>query len=218
MDKMTFVMMLCGRYPALEGISDVIGKASETLIECFTRKGKLLICGNGGSSCDADHIVGEMVKSFEMHRPLKPSVKRNLINSEPERGEYLAKKLEKGFPAISLSSQTALITAIANDIDSSLIFAQQVIVYGSDGDILLAISTSGNSQNILDACLAAKAIGMKVIGMTGRTGGKIGPYCDILVNVPEDSTGSIQELHLPVLHAICREVEAHFYGHKSDKK
>jgi phosphoheptose isomerase len=159
-----------------------------------------------------------MVKRFENDRPLKSSLKRNLINSEPDRGEYLAKKLEAGLPAFSLSSQTALITAIANDIDSSLIFAQQVIVYGSDHDILLAISTSGNSQNILDACLAAKAIGMKIIGVTGRKGGKMGPHCDILINVPEDSTGSIQELHLPVLHAICREVETHFYGNKSDKK
>jgi len=217
MDMMTFITALCVRYPDLEGISSVIERASEALIECFSRSGKLLICGNGGSSSDADHIVGELVKSFEMERPLSSSLQNTLVNLEADRGTYLAENLEQGLPAISLSSHTGLMTAIANDKDSSLIFAQQVIVYGSDHDILLGISTSGNSQNILNACLAAKALGMKIIGLTGKTGGKMRSYCDILINVPEDSTGKIQELHLPVLHAMCREVENHFYGRKSEK-
>jgi phosphoheptose isomerase len=218
MDKMTFITALCKGYPELESIRGLIVQAAEALIVCFSQKGKLLICGNGGSSCDADHIVGEMVKSFEMERPISSSLQNKLINLDSGRGTYLAEKLEQGLPAISLSSQTALMTAVANDTDSSLIFAQQVIVYGSDHDILLGISTSGNSQNILNACLTAKALGMKIIGLTGKTGGEMRSYCDILINVPENSTGRVQELHLPVLHALCREVENHFYGIKSEKK
>jgi phosphoheptose isomerase len=214
MDKMTFIKVLCQRFPGLENKSSVIGEAAKALIDCYSKGGKLLICGNGGSSSDAEHVVGELMKSFGMKRPLESDKGRNLVKVEPARGEYLAQKLENGLPAVSLSSQTSLTTAIANDMGGDLIFAQQVVVYGNKGDLLLAISTSGNSQNILDACLTARAQGMKVIGLTGKTGGKMKQFCDILINVPEESTGYVQELHLPVLHAICLEVEHYFYGNQ----
>jgi len=116
-------------------------------------------------------------------------------------------------PAISLTSNTALTTAISNDIDASLIFAQQVIGYGNEEDLLIGISTSGNSENVINACITAKALNLNVIGITGKTGGKMKQFCDILVNVPETRTAQIQELHLPILHTICQIIENHFYSH-----
>jgi len=156
--------------------------------------------------------VGELMKSFELKRPIEKDIAEKLTEVSGERGKYLAQKLESGLPAISLSSQTALTTAICNDIDANLVFAQQVIGYGRYKDVLFAISSSGNSQNVVDACITTKAMNLKVIGLTGMTGGKMKQYCDILVNVPEKRTVYVQELHLPVLHALCLLVENHFYG------
>ncbi len=203
---------LCERYPVLSDLRNNISEASGLIIDCYTNGGKLLICGNGGSSADADHLTGELMKSFESGRPLDDSFKKRLHEISGTRGKYLAVKLEHSLPAISLSSNTALTTAISNDIDPSLIFAQQVIGYGNENDVLIGISTSGNSQNIVDACITAKALNINVIGITGKTGGKMKQYCDVLVNVPETRTALIQELHLPVLHTICRIVENYFYS------
>lgn len=202
---------LCSRYPQLNSVASAIEEAAESLIKCYSSEGKLLVCGNGGSSSDSDHLVGELMKSFELKRAIKSNIAENLIQVSPERGEFLAQKLEGGLPAISLSSQTALTTAVSNDIDASLIFAQQIIGYGTAGDILIAISTSGNSQNVIDACITARALNMKVIGLTGIAGGKMKQYCDILINVPEKRTAYIQELHLPVIHTLCNIIENHFY-------
>jgi D-sedoheptulose 7-phosphate isomerase len=135
-----------------------------------------------------------------------------LLSVTSERGAYLAEKLQAGLPAISLSSHTALITAVANDTDADLIYAQQVIGFGSSGDVLIGISTSGNARNVLDAAITARAKGMKVIGMTGETGGNLKSFCDILINVPEKRTLFVQELHLPVYHTLCLMVENHFFG------
>jgi len=205
--------LLCERYPALTGIKKNIADASEVIIKCYVKGGKLLICGNGGSSTDADHLTGELMKSFESGRPLDDSFRKRLEEISGIRGRYLADKLEHSLPAISLSSNISLTTAISNDSGPSLIFAQQLIGYGNENDVLIAISTSGNSQNIIDACITAKALNLNVIGITGKTGGKMKQYCDVLVNVPETGTASIQELHLPVLHTICRIIENHFYSH-----
>jgi D-sedoheptulose 7-phosphate isomerase len=183
------------------------------IIDCYSRAGKLLICGNGGSSSDADHFAAELMKSFEAGRPLDESLKERFQDISGSRGRYLGEKLEHSLPAISLPANTALSTAISNDIDPSLIYAQQVIGYGEEGDVLVAISTSGNSQNIVDACIAAKALNLNVIGISGKTGGKMKQFCDLLVNVPETRTAWVQELHLPVLHAISLIVENHFYSH-----
>lgn len=199
------------RYPELAVVEVEIAKAAECLVKCFSNGGKLLICGNGGSSSDSDHIAGELMKGFEHRRPLNDSLAMNLTASG-ERGKYLASKLQQGFPVISLCAHTALITAVANDIDPDLIFAQQVGVYGNKGDVLLALSTSGNSKNIIDAIITASAKEMMVIGMTGETGGAMKAKCDILINVPGSRTSAVQELHFPVYHAICLMVEKYFFS------
>jgi D-sedoheptulose 7-phosphate isomerase len=203
---------LCERYPALTTVKPAIEAACNQLIACYENGGKVLVCGNGGSCADADHIVGELMKSFELKRPIKTAIQEKLAAIDPERGSYLASQLQQGLPAISLNAHTALTTAVANDIDGEVIFAQQVIGYGHPDDILLAISSSGNSRNVLDACLVAKAMNLKVIGLTGETGGKMKTYSDILINVPGSRTFLIQELHQPVYHVLCLAVEHHFFG------
>ena len=195
-------------------VKDKIGKAADCLISCYQNGGKVLVCGNGGSSSDSDHIVGELMKGFEQKRNLVEKIKNELILKGGERGKYLSEKLQQGLPAISLSAHSGLISAIANDTDADLIFAQQVIGYGNEGDVLLALTTSGNSQNIIDAIITAKAKGMTVIGLTGETGGKIASQCDILINVPGKSTASVQELHLPVYHVLCLITESSFFINK----
>jgi D-sedoheptulose 7-phosphate isomerase len=203
---------LVERYPGLLPVKNNIGRAADSLIKCYQNGGKVLVCGNGGSSSDSDHIVGELMKGFEHKRPLSENLKNELISLGGERGAFLAASLQQGLPAISLTAHSGLISAVANDSDADLIFAQQVVGYGNEGDILLALSTSGNSLNILDAIITAKAKRMKVIGLTGETGGKMAPLCDILINVPGKSTAFVQELHLPVYHVLCLIVETSFFG------
>jgi len=204
---------LCERYPSLSDLRDRIAEAAGMIIDCYTRGGKLLVCGNGGSSSDSDHFAAELMKSFESRRPLDESLKKRFTEISGSRGKILAEKLEHSLPAISLPSNTALTTAISNDIDPSMIFAQQIIGFGNEGDVFIGISTSGNSQNVVDACITARTLNLNVIGITGITGGKMKQYCDLLINVPETRTAWVQELHLPVLHAICLIVEDHFYCH-----
>jgi D-sedoheptulose 7-phosphate isomerase len=207
-----FIEELILRYPKLEDISYKINEAAERLIRCYQNGNKVLICGNGGSSSDSDHIAGELLKGFEQKRPLNETIRNRLISVSGERGPYLAEKLQTGLPAISLSSLTGLLTAVVNDIDASLIYAQQVIGFGNPGDVLIAISTSGNAQNVFDAAVTARANGLSVIGLTGETGGKLKPFCDILINVPEKRTSFVQELHLPVYHTLCMIIENYFFG------
>jgi len=213
MDKKTIFNQLTVRYPALVNLESAIGKAAAAIIECYTMGGKLLICGNGGSSSDSEHFSAELMKSFENRRPLVLKLANKLKKIAGSRGEMLAEKLECGLPAVPLSANSALITAISNDTEPGLVFAQQVVGYGKTGDILIGISTSGNSQNVIDACITAKALEMNVIGITGKSGGKMKNFCDILINVPEDKTADAQELQLPVIHSICRIVENHFFPH-----
>ena len=208
---------LCERYPSLTTVKPAIEEACNLLIACYAQGGKVLVCGNGGSCSDADHIVGELMKSFELKRPIQSAVQEKLAKIDPERGSYLGSHLQQGLPAISLTAHSALATAVSNDIDGTLIFAQQVIGYGKEGDVLIGISSSGNSQNVLDACMVAKAMNLKVIGLTGETGGKMKTYCDILINVPGRRTFMVQELHLPVYHVLCLAVEHHFFGGKKVK-
>jgi D-sedoheptulose 7-phosphate isomerase len=211
-EKYIHLNELLERYPQLSVVKDDITSAAECLINCFQKGGKLLVCGNGGSCSDSDHIVGELMKGFEQKRQIAETLKNELIKVDKVRGKYLSEKLQQGLPAISLTSNSTLITAVANDTDPDLIFAQQVTGYGKSGDVLIAISTSGNSQNILDAIITAKAKGMVIIGFTGEKGVKMRSYCDILINVPGTRTAFIQELHLPVFHALCLTVENAFFG------
>jgi len=200
------------RYKQLEFLEEAIQKAAFTIIETYKKGGKVLVCGNGGSCSDADHIVGELMKSFEGRRPLSGPLQEKLVELSHETGKMLAEKLQQGLPAISLTVHSALITAIANDISGEVIYAQQVVGWGNPGDVLIGLSTSGNSQNVIDAMIVAKAKGLITIGMTGETGGKMREWSDILLNVPERRTAYVQELHLPVYHALCMMVEKEIFG------
>lgn len=214
MENNIFIKGLINRYPALVPVESEIRNAAECLIMCYQQHRKVLVCGNGGSCSDSDHIVGELMKGFEQNRPIEESLKKELSIISGERGIYLAGKLQQGLPAISLTAHNALISAVANDIDADLVFAQQIIGYGHTGDVLIGISSSGNSQNVVDALITAKAKGMVVIGLTGETSGKMKMFCDILINVPERRTSFIQELQLPVYHTLCLMVENYFFGNQ----
>lgn len=199
------------RYPVLGIVRDDVNKAYSLLEACYENGGKLLIAGNGGSAADAEHIVGELMKGFVKRRPLPKELKRALIDTDPIRGSELSEKLQQGLPAIALTNHAALSSAFANDVDGMLSYAQQVNGYGKEGDVFLGISTSGNSENVMYVAVTAKAKGMKVIGLTGRDGGKLAKLADVAIVVPEQETYKIQELHLPIYHALCLMLEDHFY-------
>ncbi len=212
MENNKHIQQLIKRYSQLGVLKDEIEKAAQAIINSYENGGKLLACGNGGSSSDSDHIVGELMKSFEGKRPVNQTLKTNLANVAGDRGTYLSEKLQQGLPAISLTAHAALMSAVANDIDADVVFAQQITGYGNPGDILIGMSTSGNSQNVIDALIVARAKGLVTIGFTGKTGGRMKEFCDILINVPETRTAYIQELHLPVYHTLCLLVEHHFFS------
>lgn len=192
-------------------LENEIKKAANLIVESYKNSGKLLVCGNGGSSSDADHIVGELMKSFLLKRPLDSVLKSKIKEISSHRGNLLADWLQHGLPAISLAAHNSLITAISNDINGDVIFAQQVIGYGNPGDVLLAISSSGNSQNVIDALIVSKAKGLATIGLTGETGGRMKEFCDVMINVPEKTAAYVQELHLPVYHALCLIIESELF-------
>lgn len=203
---------LFSRYPTLTQTKEDIIAAYTAMKQCFAAGGKVLTAGNGGSAADAEHIAGELMKCFAKKRPLSPEHRAALAKSDPVRGEALADMLQETLPVISLTGHAALSTAVMNDSDAVAVFAQQVWGWGKPGDILLAISTSGNAENLLLATAAAKARGMKVILLTGATGGKLAPLADIAVRVPKQETYLVQELHLPLYHALCRMLENHFFA------
>lgn len=200
------------RYPVLESVREEIEETYKVLEKCFADGGKLLIAGNGGSAADAEHMVGELMKGFVRKRPIDEEMRMELEKADPVRGAKLAEELQGGLPAIALDGHIALSTAYANDKDPVLAYAQQVNGYGKAGDVFLGISTSGNSENIIYAAVTAKAKGMKVLILTGRDGGKLAKLADCAIIVPEQETYKIQELHLPVYHALCLMLEEHFYA------
>lgn len=206
-----FIDKLVDTFPELKENYRGIQEAIEAVIECYQSGGKLLVCGNGGSAADSEHIVGELMKGFLLPRVLKEEDTKALTSLFPEDAEYLVSHLQQGLPAISLVSQTALMTAFANDISADLCFAQQVLGYGVKGDILIAISTSGDSKNVIYATEIAKLKEMKVIALTGYKGGKLKDFADILLNVPTNETYRIQEYHLPIYHALCAAIENEFF-------
>jgi len=200
------------RHKELAYLEVQVKQAIQVIVQAFRNGNKLLVCGNGGSSADADHIVGELMKGFEMKRNLLPSLQGILKEQYGERGAMLASALQQGLPAISLSAHTALLTAVSNDLGGEYIFAQQVAGYGKAGDVLWAISTSGNSVNVNNALMVAKASGLTTLGLTGETGGDMKPFCDVLLNVAGSATAGVQELHLPLYHLICRLIEKEMFG------
>lgn len=197
---------LIARYPALEVCREDIVAAYDTLETCFKNGNKLLVAGNGGSAADALHIVGELMKSFVLPRKLSKEL-CEAIDKNSEHAGYLKTNLHMALPAIALVGEVSLTTAYSNDVAPDLVFAQQILGYGNAGDVFLGISTSGNSQNIIYAAEVARAKGMYVIGLAGKTGGKLADKCDVCVKVPEIETYRIQELHLPVYHYVCLELE-----------
>ncbi len=211
MNEMEQLDVLIERYPVLAGIRGQVLAAYEIMRECYEGGGKLLVAGNGGSSSDSEHIVGELMKGFIKRRPVTEEFAKALEAADPERGPELAAKLQGGLPAIALTGHAALSTAYLNDVDGDLIFAQQLYGYGKPGDVFLGISTSGNSRNVVYAMAVAKAKGLKTIALTGRDGGIMGRTADVAVIVPETETYRIQELHLPVYHALCLMLEEHFF-------
>lgn len=202
---------LVNRYPVLEAVRDDIEMVYKTLVECYENGGKVLIVGNGGSAADSDHIVGELMKGFVKKRAVSAEMYDALLAVDPVRGEALAKNLQGGLPAISLTAHTALNTAFANDRDPVMIYAQQVNGYGNPGDVFIGISTSGNAENVMYAAVTAKAKGMKVLALTGKDGGKLAKVADTSIIVPVQETYKIQELHLPIYHVLCLMLEERFY-------
>lgn len=198
---------LIARHPALAACRGPIEEAARALIAGFRAGGKLLLCGNGGSCADCDHIVGELAKGFLKKRPLPAPMQEAIRRALPQGGDSLAAALQVGLPAINLAAHSALFTAFSNDVNADYVYAQQVLAYGRPGDLLLAISTSGDARNVAAAAAAARAAGMTTIGLTGATGGRLRPLVDIAICVPAAETMRIQELHLPVYHALCAQVE-----------
>lgn len=192
------------RYPSLEGCRSSILAALEMLIATYQSGGKVLVCGNGGSASDAEHIVGELLKKFKRHRDIPADVAAKL---RPE----LVAKLEGSLPAVSLVSMSGIITAFANDVAWETAFAQQVLGLAKPGDVLIALSTSGNSANCVAAAEVMKAVGGKTIAFTGEKESRLSEICDASIRVPETETYRIQELHLPVYHALCAAVEEELF-------
>lgn len=196
---MNYILDTIERYPVLEPCKQDIIDAVETIIRMYKNGNKLLLCGNGGSCSDCEHISGEFLKGFLKKRPYE--------KGEIDLEEDVLCKLQKGVPAIPLTSLTASISAFNNDVDPDLSYGQLVNALGKKGDVLIGISTSGNAKNVALAVKCAKALNIKTIGLTGAKGGLLRELCDIAIRVPETETFKIQELHLPVYHAICAQVE-----------
>lgn len=208
MDK---IRELTESYPQLKKCSKAILEAFNIIKNSYNGGGKLLICGNGGSAADSEHIVGELMKGFNKKRPVSEDIRSKMESLYGEEGLHISDNLQGALPAISLVSQTALLTAYSNDIAPDMIFAQQVFGYGREDDVLLGLSTSGNSANVINAFKVAKTIGMKTIGLTGGNGGKMKDICDVTIVVPGNTTPVIQESHLPVYHALCSMLEEEFF-------
>ena len=206
------VDLLLQRYPVLKHCEESIVDAYLVIENCYKNDGKLLIAGNGGSAADSEHMAGELMKRFKNPRPVSDEFAKKLIEIDSQRGKDLARNLERSLMAIPLVAHEALTTAYINDVDGLGVFAQQLYGFGRKGDVFLGISTSGNSRNIISATVVARALGIKVIGLTGKDGGELAKVADVVIRVPENETYMIQELHLPVYHCLCLMLEDCFFG------
>ncbi len=213
---MKHVDSLIARYPELAVCQDDIVDAYKILESAYANGRKLLVCGNGGSAADSEHVVGELMKEFKLKRKVFANQADAMKAVDPEMGGYLADNLQGALPAIALTGHSALSTAFMNDSESVLVFAQQVNGYGKAGDVLLGISTSGNSKNVIYAAITAKARGLKVIGLTGEKESRLSKLADCCIQVPETETYKVQEMHLPVYHCLCMMLEEKFFGEGED--
>ena len=203
---------LTSRYPGLSRCAGEIEHAAETIIETCKSGGCLYTCGNGGSAADADHIVGELMKGFLKKRPVPAEIRAKLAETCPDDADFLADNLQCGLPAVSLHSQSALLTAFVNDVEPSMMYAQVLYAMAKPGDCLIAISTSGNSKNVVNAAKVAKAMGVKVISLTGNRPCRLDALADTAIHVDESETYRVQELHLPVYHWLCARIEDEFFA------
>lgn len=203
---------LMARYPSLESVQTDIASGFTLLLDCVEGGGTILACGNGGSAADADHIVGELMKGFQLKRRLSPEQVAAIGVHFPAEAQAIAACLQQGIPAVALSGANAIATAVANDNSPEYVFAQQVYALGRPGDVLVAISTSGNSANVLAAAKVARVRGLKVLALTGRKGGQLWTLADVAIRVPADVVDEIQELHLPVYHCLCSMLEKALFG------
>ena len=199
------------RYPSLEVCKDSINQAFNILKDTAVNLNTLYLAGNGGSAADSEHIAGELMKSFMAKRPIDGNLAKKLKDMYGEEGESLSLDLEGGFRAVPLPSLVSLSTAIINDVNSDIMFAQMLNSIGVKGDLFWGISTSGNSRNIVKAAMLAKAKGLKVMALVGEKECKLDKLCDVIIHVPETETYKVQELHLPIYHALCAMLESEFY-------
>ncbi len=207
-----FIDELIERYPRLAECSEEIKSVYEIIRHAFAAGNKLLICGNGGSSADSQHIVGELLKSFRIERHISQPDEEKLINLFGEEGEKIASRIERGLPAISLDSIPIISSAFANDVGAEYVYAQILYNYGEKGDVLLAISTSGNSANVINATRLSKIMEIKVVGLTGENGGKLNEMCDAIIHAPGDKAFLVQDYHVPIYHTLCMMLENHFFN------
>jgi len=208
---MNHMERLLTRYPDVASCEADIRSATDALIATYRAGGKVLICGNGGSAADSEHIVGELMKGYMLKRPVPPEFRDRLQEVSGDNADYLADHLQGALPAISLVSQTSLLSAYANDVAADMAYAQQVYGYGGPGDALIGISTSGNATNVLHAFQVGRGLGVRTIGLTGMTGGAMRPFCDVAICVPSRITPDIQERHLAIYHTICVLLEEAFF-------
>ncbi len=203
---------LIGRYPSLEVCRESIYSSFRTLCDVYENGGTLFIAGNGGSAADSSHISGELMKSFLFRRPVDENFSSELSELFGDEGEQLASKLEGGLPAVSLPSLISISTAVSNDMGGELIFAQMISAVSHADDCFLAISTSGNSRNIELAAMAAKAKKLRLLALTGKKRCRLDDICGTVMHMPETETFKVQELHLPVYHALCAMTESYFFA------
>ena len=209
---MTRIEQLISTYPDLESCAPDIEATFQALRTCYQNGGKVLTCGNGGSAADAEHIVGELMKGYLLKRPIPEEIRLKLASGRSPDGDYLSDHLQGALPAISLVSQTSLLSAIANDTAADMVYAQQVYAYGRAGDSLIGLSTSGNSRNVILAMRLARALGLHTVGLTGPTGGELKALCEACICVPAENTPGIQERHLPIFHVLCAMLEEEFFS------
>ena len=208
---MDYIAQLIERDPVLASVENEIRTAYQVLERAYTNHKKLLVGGNGGSCADAEHIVGELMKGFVKKREIPKTMQERLLGLDQELGKQLANGLQSSLRAIAITGHAGLSTAFANDVDPEMTYAQQVNGYGDEGDVLLAISTSGNSKNLIYAALTARAKDMPVVLLSGKDGGKLRAIADVSIVVPNQKTYQIQELHLPIYHALCLQLEDKFF-------
>ncbi len=206
------ILTLLERYPSLNVCKDAIAQAYLLIEQSYLTQHKLLVAGNGGSAADSEHIVGELMKGFKLPRPVGSDFAEACKDIDKEMGTTIAQHLQGTLPAIALTGHPGLSTAFMNDCVPELVFAQQMLGFGNSGDTFLAISTSGNSKNIIYAAIVAKAKGVKIVGLTGSKDSKLSALADVCIQVPETETYKIQELHLPIYHCLCLMLEDRFFG------